>query len=67
MTRDEQRARFLTGEGTLTVREIREWAHELAPWLLPLIPPAGMSDDEPLMVSVLPQPETRGLAGARIL
>lgn len=54
---NERRRAFLVGEGTLTVREAREWARELAhqvptTWAgFPPLPP-GMTDNEPLMVSI---------------
>lgn len=65
---EHRRSAFLAGEGTLTAREVREWAGELDPARMMPPLPVGMSDDEPLMVSVVPSgPDTRGLTGATII
>ncbi len=47
----ERRAAFLDGEGTLTLREVREWAQELT--LAPSPPSFGWPDDTPLMVALV--------------
>lgn len=64
-----RRVAFLIGEGTLTFREVCDWAIELAgPGAVLPQPPAGMPEDEPLMVSVLPgPPDRRGLTGATVI
>jgi hypothetical protein len=49
------RAAFLAGEGTLTVREVQEWAAEYRAAVGSIHSlPYGMLDNQPVMVSVLP-------------
>lgn len=63
---NQQRAAFLAGTGTLTAQQCWEWARELDPFINvpvdPYFPP-----QEPLMVSVLPRADHRGLLGATII
>ena len=62
----EERAAFLAGQGTLTAAQVWTWARELDPRLL-IFPDSGLPPEEPLMVHVVPQPDTRGLLGATII
>lgn len=67
MTENQTRAAFLAGEGTLTAGEVRRWAQELnRAQGLPILP-GGMTDAEPLMVSIVPPQDRRGLTGAQVL
>lgn len=53
----EKRALFLSGAGTLTLAEAREWAEEIRPGVFDSIPSGGcnapMDADLPLAVTAL--------------
>lgn len=52
---DDRRRAFLVGEGTLTAREVHEWAQEMGErrTLGDHLAGTPMGADEPLMVSVV--------------